>query len=95
MRSTDVGVVEMVLWNTLSLPDDERAITLGEFHRARDAEVARSRAQDEKRRERAQKEQQRQRQLVLQEEARQRERKALQFYRQKRLERAERERTNE
>ena len=77
----------MVLWNTLSLPDDERAITLGEFHRARDAEVARSRAQDEKRRARAQ--------LVLQEEARQRERKALQFYRQKRLERAERERTNE
>ena len=94
MRSTDVGAVEMVQRNTLSLPDDDSAITLGEYHRTRDAEVARSRAQDEKRRERAQKEQQRQRQLVLQEEARQRERKALQFYRQKRLEIAERERTN-
>ena len=74
----------------LRLPDDDSAITLGEYHRARDAEVARSRAQDEKRRERAQDEKQRQRQLVIQAEARQRERKALQFYRQKRLEIAER-----
>jgi hypothetical protein len=84
----------MGIKSPLKVPDEEGTLTLGQFNRARDAEAARSLAQDERRQERVQKEQQRQRELVLQEDALRRKRKALRLDRQRRLAIAERRRTN-
>ena len=63
---------------------DECGTTLGQFHRDRDGEVARARAQDEQRRERDQQYKKRQREVGIQEDALRRERKALLLERKRR-----------
>ena len=80
---TVVGAVEMK--SPLKLPDDESTVTLGQFHRDRDAEAVRARAQAERRQERAEQEIQRQREGVRLENALRWKRQALRLDQQRRL----------
>ena len=83
LGSVSMRAIEME-GSPLKLPDDECGTTLGQFHRDRDGEVARARAQDEQRRERDQQYKKRQREVGIQEDALRRERKALLLERKRR-----------